>query len=73
MRWIAASSASWPVTTGNGSTFAALNAEIAPLAVPSFAAYTPTMSSPYCAIWPATHSCALSGLQSGVSYSASTS
>ena len=38
--------------------------------MPSFAAYTPAIASPYCAIWPATHSCALSGLQSGVSYSA---
>ena len=52
------------------TTLAALSAETAPLAVPSFAAYTPTMSSPYCAIWPVTHSCALSGLQSGVAYSA---
>ena len=43
IRWIAESSASCPVTIGHGWTLAAFSAETAPLAVPSLAAYTPTI------------------------------
>src|SRR5690606_1426136 len=70
MRWAAAISASLPVTGGT-SLPAALTAAMVPLAVPSLAATTPTMSSPNWVIWPLTQVCAFSGLQSGVSYSAS--
>src|SRR5665647_1247074 len=72
IRCTAASSASWPVTGGTGSRPAARIAEIAPAAVPSLAAPTPSTRRPNWVGWPSTHSRALSGLQSGVSYSAST-
>ena len=63
--------ASLPVTGGTGSTPAALKAAIAPPAVPSLAATTPTIFLRKREIWPPTHCCAFAGVQSGVSYSAS--
>ena len=63
--------ASLPVTGGTGSTPAALNAAMAPPAVPSLAATTPTIWSPKRVIWPLAHCCAFGGAQSGVSNSAS--
>ena len=71
IRWIAASSASWPVTGGTGLTPPALNAAMAPPPVPSLAAKTPAISSPNWVIWPLHPVLRLVRLQSGVSYSAS--
>src|SRR5258708_25396569 len=69
IRWIAASSASWPVIGGSGLTPAAFMAAMAPPAVPSFAASTPStllfsaVKAWVISFW------ALSGLHIGVSYS----
>jgi hypothetical protein len=70
IRWIAASSASWPVTGGSGLNPAPFIAAMAPPAVPSLAAYTPTiLSLPSAVIACSISRCALSGLHCGVSYS----
>src|SRR3981081_3103335 len=69
IRWIAASSASWPVIGGRGLTPAAFMAAIAPPAVPSLAAYAPsTLLLNAVSAW-VISSWALSGLHFGVSYS----
>src|ERR1035437_5432273 len=65
-----ASMASFPLTGGTGFTPLALKAAIAPPAVPSLAAATPRILFPNRVICPATHDCALAGVQSGTSYSA---
>src|SRR6185312_746139 len=67
IRWIAAISASLPVTGGMGDTPAAFRAAIEPPAVPSLAATMPVILSPNWVIWPATQSWAFDGCHSGVS------
>src|SRR6476646_3453200 len=69
IRWIAASSPSCPVTGGNGLIPAAFIAAIAPPPVPSLAASTPSNLLPSAVSACCISLCALSGLQSGVSYS----
>src|SRR5690606_5833060 len=70
IRWIAASSASWPVAKGMVVKPALFIAAMAPPAVPSLAAYTPMMLSlPSAVIACSISRCAWSGDQSGVSYS----
>src|ERR671933_473039 len=72
MRWMAANSASCPVTGGQGLTPAAFIAAIAPPAVPSLAAYTPSTLFPSAVSAWVISFWAWSGLQSGVSYSRAT-
>ena len=70
IRWIAASSASCPVVNGMVVKPLPFIAAIAPPAVPSLAAYTPMiLSRPSAVIACSISCCALSGDQSGVSYS----
>src|SRR4030081_3057736 len=69
MRWVAAGPPACRVTGGHGVTPAAFMAAMAPPAVPSLAAYTPsTLLLNAVSAW-VISSWALSGLHFGVSYS----